>query len=470
MFAPTPPMKTPAHAFREYDIRSIADRDLTSPLVQAIGLAFGTILRDEGVSKPRIAVARDCRLSSNRIRDALVEGLLSAGCDVVDVGVGPTPMLYFAAHSLGTDGAIMVTGSHNPPDENGLKIMRGKSSFFGEDIQKLRQRVEADPAPASTRGTLSHSSVEDAYVDALVTRSRRPGDAPRSKVKVVLDAGNGSGGPLGLRAMQAAGLDVEPLFCEMDGSFPNHHPDPTQPKNLVTLIERVKATGATVGLAYDGDADRLGAVDANGDIIWGDRLLLLFARDILVDHPGAGVIGEVKCSQTTYDDIAAHGGKAILWKTGHSLIKAKMKEEHALLAGEMSGHLFLADRWFGFDDALYAGLRLVDLLERAGKTIGELTSDVPRTSITPELRVDCPDDQKFALVSAIRDRYRKSYEVIDVDGARILFGDTAWGLVRASNTQPVLVLRFEARNDARRDALRAEVEAAIEEERHRLFG
>lgn len=463
-------MKTPAHAFREYDIRSIADRDLTSPLVQAIGLAFGTTLRDEGTARPRVAVARDCRLSSDRIRDALVEGLLASGCDVIDVGVGPTPMLYFAAHSLGTDGSIMVTGSHNPPDENGLKIMRGKSSFFGEDIQRLRERVEAGSPTASERGTLSSQSVEDDYVNALVTKYRRAGDAPRTPIKVVLDAGNGSGGPLGLRAMKAAGIEVEPLFCEMDGRFPNHHPDPTQPKNLVALIERVKTTGAKVGLAYDGDADRLGAVDANGDIIWGDRLLLLFARDILVDHPGAAVIGEVKCSQTTYDDISKHGGKAILWKTGHSLIKAKMKAEHALLAGEMSGHMFLADRWFGFDDALYAGLRLVDLLERAGKTIGELTSDVPKTSITPELRVDCPDDQKFALVAAIRDRYKKSFEVIDVDGARILFGDSAWGLVRASNTQPVLVLRFEARDDARRDALRADVEAAIEEERRKLFG
>jgi phosphomannomutase / phosphoglucomutase len=457
-------MQLPRQIFREYDIRGVAERDLTSPLAEAIGRAYGAILRAGGTARPRVAVARDCRLSGPRLHGALVGGLVRAGCQVIDVGVGPTPMLYFAAHHLATDGGVMITGSHNPSDENGFKIVRGTASFFGADIVALRERIERDDFGAeggAGEGDVTQTSVEDAYVEALTSRAGFDGGG----MKVVLDAGNGAGGPLGLRALRAVGLDVEPLFCDMDGAFPNHHPDPTQPSNLVQLIERMKATGAKVGLAFDGDADRLGAVDQDGEIIWGDRLLLLFARDILKTHPGAAVIGEVKCSQTTYDDIAAHGGRGILWKTGHSLIKTKMKEEHALLAGEMSGHLFFADRWFGFDDALYAALRLCQIVAASGgKSIGELTADVPRTSVTPELRFQCPDAVKFDVVKAILARYRRSHEVIDVDGARILFGDGAWGLVRASNTQAVLVLRFEARTAERRDEIRAEVERAVAEE------
>jgi phosphomannomutase / phosphoglucomutase len=456
-------MHLPSHVFREYDIRGLADRDLSDELALSVGRGYGTMIR-AGAARARIAVARDCRSSSPRLHAALVEGLRAAGCDVVDAGIGPTPMLYFAVHHLGTDGGVMVTGSHNPSDENGFKMMKGKASFFGDDIRALFARIERQDF-ATGEGTLESQSVEDAYVDALVGHTR----LGKTSVKVVLDAGNGAGGPLGLRALKKAGLEVEGLFCDMDGAFPNHHPDPTQPKNLEVLIRRVKETGARVGLAFDGDADRLGAVDANGDIVWGDRLLLLFARSILKDHPGAAVLGEVKCSQTTYDDIAKHGGRPVLWKTGHSLIKTKMKEEHALLAGEMSGHLFFADRWYGFDDAIYAALRLVEILAESGKTIGELTADVPKTSVTPELRFDCADAVKFEVVKAILERYRKTHEVIDVDGARILFGDGAWGLVRASNTQPVLVLRFEANDDARRDALRAEVEQAVAEESARIL-
>jgi len=462
-------MKFPSSIFREYDIRGVADRDLPSSFVQAIGFAFGEdILGDK--TEATVVVARDCRLSSPRIRDALVSGLCAAGCHVFDAGVGPTPMLYFAAHHMNAHGAVMVTGSHNPPDENGLKMMRGKASYFGADLLRLRDRVAElvvqpppmSPAPGSA---LESVRVEDAYVDALVKGVRLATPPP---FRVVLDAGNGAGGPLGLRALQACGIDVEPLYCEMDGTFPHHHPDPTDPHTLVDLIAKVKETKSRVGLAFDGDADRLGVVDDKGEIFWGDRLLLLFARSILRENPGAAVVGEVKCSQTTYDDIAAHGGRPILWKTGHSLIKTKMKEEQALLAGEMSGHLFFADRWFGFDDALYAALRMIELLAETGKTLGQLTADVPPTSVTPELRFPCDDTLKFAVVRAVKNRYRQTHRVIDIDGVRVLFDQGAWGLVRASNTQPVLVMRFEARTDADRDSIRAEVEAVVAEEFARL--
>ena len=460
-------MSFPTQAFREYDIRGVAERDLTDSIATGIGRAFGTSLRlanqgkGSAASTPRVVLARDCRLSSPRLHATVVEGLVSTGCEVIDVGVGPTPLMYFGVHHLDADGGMMVTGSHNPGDENGFKMMKGKAPFYGDDIRALRDRIlRADYLAGA--GSLRLCSLEDDYVAALTRDIAR-----LDGVKIVLDAGNGSGGPLGLRALTAAGAEVVPLYCEMDGRFPHHHPDPTQPENLEALIARVRETGAVAGLAFDGDADRLGAVDRTGAIIWGDKLLVLFARAILKTHPGAAVLGEVKCSQTTYDDITAHGGRAILWKTGHSLIKTKMKEEHALLAGEMSGHLFFADRWFGFDDALYAGLRLVEILKLEGKSIGDLLADLPATSITPELRVDCPDELKVAVVADVLAHYQKTHEVIDVDGARILFGDGAWGLVRASNTQPVLVLRFEATTDARRDALRAEVEGVVSAARER---
>ncbi len=450
-----------AHAFREYDIRGKAELDLTDEVVRAIGRAFATTL-GEARSRPRIAVVRDCRLSSPRLFEALTRGLIESGAEVVDLGVGPTPMMYFAAHHLATDGGVMITGSHNPGDENGFKLVKGTSPFYGEDIRALLSRI-VDERFASGAGSMSSSSVDEAYERALLDGVRLSG-AP----KVVLDAGNGAGGPTALRVLRRAGVPTEALYCEMDGRFPNHHPDPTQPENLEALVARVRESGARVGLALDGDADRLGAVDERGDIVWGDKLLVLFARAILRERPGAAILGEVKCSQTTYDDVARHGGRPILWKTGHSLIKTKMREEGALLAGEMSGHLFFADRYFGYDDAIYAALRLVEILAETGQGLRALLADLPVTFATPELRVDCPDAQKFAVVEAVLARYRRTHDVVDVDGARISFGDGAWGLVRASNTQPVLVLRFEARTEARRDQLRREVEAAVAEERARL--
>jgi phosphomannomutase/phosphoglucomutase len=358
---------------------------------------------------------------------------------------------------------MMITGSHNPADENGFKMMRGKASFFGRDIQALREGIESDRfVSAPQRGGVAAEPMQDRYVE-MATRGIR---LARTDLRFALDAGNGAGGPLGLAAMKKLGLTPDPLFCEMDGRFPNHHPDPTVPENLAALIARVRSTGARVGIAYDGDADRLGAVDANGDIVWGDRLMILFSRALLAERPGAAVLGEVKCSQTLYDDIARHGGRPILWKTGHSLIKTKMKEEGALLAGEMSGHLFFADRYYGYDDAIYASLRLLEILSKDDRSLGEMLADVPRTYSTPEIRVECPDAVKFDVVAKVRSHFRSvGYPVVDIDGARISFGterDPAWGLVRASNTGPVLVMRFEATTAERRDSMRRDVESVVE--------
>ena len=463
-------MKAPAHVFREYDIRGVADRDLTDEVARAIGCGYATMLgAGAGGQAVRVAVGRDCRRSSDRLLSALCSGLTSAGATVVDVGVGPTPMLYAAAHALSTEGGVMITGSHNPAHENGFKMMRGTASFFGGDIQSLRRIIEEERFARPARpGTVERSDIRDRYVEMVTSGIR----LARTDLKVVLDAGNGAGGPLGVACMNKLGITPDALFCDMDGRFPNHHPDPTMPENLEALIERVVKTKARVGIAFDGDADRLGAIDANGDIIWGDKLMILFSRALLAERPGAAILGEVKCSQTLYDDIAKHGGRPILWKTGHSLIKTKMKEEGALLAGEMSGHLFFADRYYGFDDALYASLRLLEILARDPRSISEMLADVPRTYATPEIRADCPDAIKFDVVSAVRSHYRAAgLSVVDIDGARIGFGterDPAWGLVRASNTGPVLVMRFEASTPERRDAIRAEVEALVTDARTRI--
>ena len=448
-----------AHIFREYDIRGVAERDLTSPLVESMGRHLASLLSRAEGGRPRIAVGRDCRVSGPRIVEALTRGLVACGAHVVDVGVGPTPLLYFAVHHTDADGGIMVTGSHNPGDENGLKIMRGKASFYGADIQALRERVAAGdpPAPAAGPGRAESEAVEEAYLARLAASAGLPG----GPFSLVVDGGNGAAGPLALRALGALGLDPVALYCEMDGTFPNHHPDPTVPENLRVLSETVRRVGARVGIAFDGDGDRLGVVDADGEAIWGDRLLALFARDVLRDRPGATVIGEVKCSSALFEDVRRHGGRAVMWKTGHSLIKTKMKEEGALLAGEMSGHFFFADRYLGFDDGIYAALRVVEILSREGKTVGELLRDLPRGISTPEIRVACPDAIKGAVVAAVRDHFRDRREIIEIDGVRVCYPDGAWGLVRASNTGPLLVLRFEAGTDARLAEVRAEVEAVL---------
>ena len=460
----------PSHVFREYDIRGIAERDLSDELAYGIGRVFGRTLADELGREIKVAVGRDSRLSSPRLFAALTRGLNAAGASVIDIGEGPTPMLYFAAHHLGTDGAMMITGSHNPGNENGFKMMRGKSSFYGAEIQKLKARVEKKDFGTEGKGAIDQEDVSDAYVAAMKERF----DLAKVTFPFVVDAGNGSGGPLAMKTMAALGLKPDPLFVDMDGHFPNHHPDPTVLENIATLIARVKETKARVGIAYDGDADRLGAVDENGEVIWGDKLMILFSRGLLKDHPGATIIGEVKCSQTLYDDVAKHGGKSVVWKTGHSLIKTKMKETGALLAGEMSGHIFFADRYFGFDDAIYASLRLLEILANDPRPLSEMLADVPKTYSTPELRLDCPDALKVPVVAAVLKHFKEAgNDVLDIDGARINFakpGATApkWGLVRASNTGPILVMRFEAGSAEELEAIKTEVEGVVARERASL--
>jgi phosphomannomutase/phosphoglucomutase len=427
--------------FREYDIRGLVDRDLTEEAVFRVGRALGTRIRESGGR--RAAVGRDARLSGPRFAARMTEALVSTGVDVLDLGVVPTPLTYYAAHTAGVDGICMITGSHNPPQYNGLKVGLGSATFHGEEIQALRRLAEAGPF-ASGRGSVTSYDVVRPY-QAEVRGNLRPG--PR-RLKVVVDAGNGTGGVVAVPIFESLGFEVVPLFVEMDGRFPNHHPDPTVEENLAHLKARVRETGADVGIAYDGDADRVGAVDERGSVLWGDQLMILFSRALLREVPGATIVAEVKCSMSLYDDIARHGGRAIMWKAGHSLIKAKMKEEGALLAGEMSGHVFFGHRWYGFDDGIYSSGRFLELLSRADGPVSSLLSDVPRTWSTPELRVDCPEEKKFEVVRRAQDWFAARHDTVTVDGVRVVFPD-GWGLVRASNTQPLLVLRFEATGPGR---------------------
>jgi phosphomannomutase/phosphoglucomutase len=449
----------PSHIFREYDIRGVADRDMSDELVEDLGRALGTFLVRAGAN--RIAVGRDCRLSSPRLHRALVAGLLETGLTLVDIGVGPTPMMYFTVFDRDLDGGVQITGSHNPPEDNGFKMMIGKASLFGRDIQVLRAMIETRSFERHVGGTVEPYDPLPAYTGFV----RGNVQLSRTNLKVAIDAGNGAGGPAAMAALRAAGVHPVELLCTMDGNFPVHHPDPSQPENLELLRRTVLERGLELGIAYDGDADRIGVIDAQGNTIWGDKLMILFSRAILARHPKAAIISEVKCSQTMYDDIEKRGGRPIMWRTGHSLIKKKMKDEHALLAGEMSGHMFFADRFFGFDDAIYASLRLLEIVAESPVPLHEMLSDVPVTHATPELRVDCADDVKFALVDRVLDHYRRTHDVIDVDGARIRF-DGGWGLVRASNTQPVLVLRFEANDAWRLDEIRRDVESTVERLKH----
>ena len=441
--------------FREYDVRGVADRDLTDDLALDLGRSFGTFLKRR--NQKRIVVGRDCRLSSPRLHKALVRGLLETGLELVDIGVGPTPMMYFAVFHLDADGGVQITGSHNPPQDNGFKLMSGKGTLAGDEVRELRTLIERRDFSLSSGGKIEEWNPLEAYASYMRGNVR----LAHTNVRFAIDAGNGAGGPAALAAMSAVGLSPIAMYCEMDGAFPNHHPDPSLPENMQELVERVKREGLALGIAYDGDADRIGVVDNRGNIVYGDRLMILLSRQILKRHPGAAILGEVKCSQTMYDDIAKHGGRPIVWKTGHSLIKKKMKEEHALLAGEMSGHVFFADRYFGFDDAIYASLRLLEIVAESDKPLDELLADVPETHSTPELRVDCADEVKFEVVRKVLEHYRATHDVLDVDGARINF-EGGWGLVRASNTQPALVLRFEAATPARLAEIRTEVERVVD--------
>lgn len=442
------------HVFREYDIRGVADRDLPDELAANLGRALGTFWSRRGGR--RVALGQDCRLSSPRLASALRAGLLECGLTVVDIGVVPTPLMYFSVFHYGLDGGVQVTGSHNPPAENGFKMMAGEQTLSGEDIRSLRDRIERGDFTRQPGGHVEELDPLEAYVGFVRGNVR----LPRTNLSVAIDAGNGAAGPTALAALRAVGVDPIALLCEPDGRFPVHHPDPSEPHNLELLTRTVRERGLDVGIAYDGDGDRIGVVDARGRTLYGDELLVLFSRAVLAERPGAAILGEVKCSQKLYDDIADKGGRPILWKTGHSLIKKKMREEGALLAGEMSGHVFFADRFFGFDDAVYATLRLLEILAAARRPLHALLADLPPTFSTPEIRVECPDEIKFDVVERIKQRFARDHEVVTVDGARILFPG-GWGLVRASNTQPVLVLRFEAETEAQLAAIRGEVEDAV---------
>jgi phosphomannomutase/phosphoglucomutase len=442
--------------FREYDIRGVADTELLSSDVVDLGRGLGTqIQRKSGKS---ITLGRDCRLSSPRLRDALIEGLMDAGCEVTDIGVVPTPVLYFSAVHLKADGAVMITGSHNPSEFNGFKTVCGSGTLHGETIQEVRHIIEARDF-LKGRGRRADMDVIPAYLDEVAPQFKYS-----RRIKVVLDAGNGTAGPVAHRLFERLNCEVTELFFDMDGRFPNHHPDPTVPANLKHLQDAVRAQHADLGIAFDGDSDRIGAVDENGEVIYGDMLLLIFGREILTRKPGATIIGEVKCSQLLYDELNRLGGNAIMYKTGHSLIKAKMKQEHAELAGEMSGHMFFADRYLGYDDALYAACRLVEIVAASGKPLSAQLAGLPKLVSTPEIRVDCPDEVKFQVVQRVSERLKKTHNVISVDGVRVRF-EHGWGLVRASNTQPVLVMRFEAESEEWLAQYRGEMEAALEEAR-----
>ena len=455
-------MAIPMHVFREYDIRGLVANELTPEFAEQLGRGFGRYLLEKDPAAQSIVLGRDHRVSSPGLASAFSRGVRSYGVEVISIGVVPTPVSYFAAHVLPVDGLCMITGSHNPPEYNGFKVGIGKSTLAGSEVQELKSHV----VEARDGGRSARESDHDIIVPYIHFVVESLGMTIRP-IRVVCDAGNGTGGLVGPRLLRALGHHVIELFCNLDGSFPNHHPDPTVEANLRDLQKKVADCKADVGIAWDGDADRIGAIDEKGSILWGDQLMILFSRDVLADRPGAAIVGEVKCSQTLYDDIEKHGGRAIMWKAGHSLIKSKMKEEHALLAGEMSGHIFFRHRYFGFDDGIYSAARLLELIARDGRPLSQMLDDVPRTYASPEIRFDFPEDKKFRAVELAKERLRKHGKTIEVDGVRVIV-EGGWGLVRASNTQPLLVLRWEATSEAKLREIQRLIEGTVQEIRKEL--
>jgi phosphomannomutase/phosphoglucomutase len=431
--------------FRTYDIRGIAETDLSDSTVEQIGKAYGTFLPG---SAQTIAIAMDIRISSPRIKRAFIRGLLSTGNNIVDFGQIPTPLLYFAVHHNNLEGGVQITGSHNPKEYNGMKILMGKETIFGADIQHLREIIESGCFRTGTGTSTTQDNIGE-YLHYIRERV----DIGEKRLHVIFDAGNGTAGPVVRRLFREIPCTFDILFEEPDGSFPNHLADPTVPAFLSDLIETVKSSKADVGIGFDGDADRIGAIDEKGRIIWGDKLLAIYAKTVLQKHHGAPIICEVKCSDGLLEFVREKGGKPLMWKTGHSLIKAKMKEVNAPLAGEMSGHMFFADNYFGYDDAIFAALRLVEILSNTTKSLSSLADEIPSYFTTPEIRIDCPDAKKFELVREVKEVFKKSHSIIDVDGVRVSFPE-GWGLLRASNTQPVLVLRFEAKTESALESIR----------------
>jgi phosphomannomutase/phosphoglucomutase len=441
--------------FKAYDIRGIVDRTLTTSAARAIGAALGSEGAAHGVRE--ICVGRDGRLSGPKLRDALIDGIRSAGVGVVDIGMVATPMLYFSTYHLDTASGVEITGSHNPPDYNGLKMVLAGDTLHGEAIQKLRQRiVEGDLVRATTPGPLREVDVAEAYLARIV------GDVKLARpMKIAVDCGNGVAGGFAPRLHRALGCEVIELYCDVDGRFPNHHPDPAHPENLQDLIRCLRESDAEIGLAFDGDGDRLGVVTKDGQIIYPDRQLMLFARGVLAEVPGAEIIFDVKCSRHVAAQIRAHGGKPTMWRTGHSLIKAKLKETGAPLAGEMSGHIFFKHRWYGFDDGLYAGARLLELLSRERDSSAVLNA-LPNAASTPELHLKTAEGENFTLMQRLKReaRFERAREVITIDGVRVEYDD-GFGLARPSNTTPVIVLRFEADSDAALARIQADFRRAL---------
>jgi phosphomannomutase/phosphoglucomutase len=440
--------------FREYDIRGIAGKDLSADFARKLGQAYA-VFAESTLKKQAltVAVGRDCRVSGPEYATALMEGLSSMGVKVISLGETTTPMTYFSLHHWGLDGAIMVTGSHNPANYNGFKICVGKSTLHGHDIQELYKLMVKGEGPRQKAVAPEKKDIFPEYLAYIQknVKVNRP-------LKIVVDAGNGAASDFAPTVYRKLGCEVVELFCKPDGTFPNHPADPTVESNLQDVIAAVKKHGADAGIAFDGDADRIGVVNEKGEILWGDELMVVLSRAVLKENPGATIISEVKSSHRLYNDIKKHGGNGIMWKTGHSLIKAKMKETGAKLAGEMSGHIFFADRFFGFDDAIYAGSRFLEILANSGGKSSALLGDLPKSVNTPEIRVDCDDDKKWGIIEKLRSSLSAKYRTNEIDGVRVEFGD-AWGLVRASNTQPVIVMRFEAETKARLDEVRGLIEA-----------
>jgi len=452
-------MKINPQIFREYDIRGIADQDLSEDVFERLGQAYAVYLRGKKKHNT-VCVGRDGRLTSKAYSRAVIDGIVSSGINVIDIGEVPTPLLYFSLFTLPVDGGVMITGSHNPKDYNGMKVAVGNATIHGKEIQKLGRIAIGDKRITTRKPvTITRMDIVPKYIRRVVS-----GIHLKRKLKIVVDAGNGVGGVIGVPVFEQLGCEVIPLYCDVDGNFPNHHADPTLGEGLKKLIATVKRTKADCGLAFDGDADRLGGVDNKGEILWGDKLLVLFARSVLKEKPGATIIGEVKCSRTLYEDIAKHGGKPIMWKTGHSLIKAAMKKFHAQVAGEMSGHMFFKHRWYGFDDAIYSGARLLEFLAAGKKTLHEHLADVPKTFVTEEIRIKTDEARKFKIVADATRHFQKDLglNVNTIDGARIEFPD-GWGLLRASNTSPMLVMRCEAGSRKRLNEIRALIENKIQE-------
>lgn len=445
-------MSVPAGIFRAYDIRGIVDQDLDVSIVESIGRAFGTLVRREGGNK--VLVGRDGRLSSPDMAAAFAAGANAAGCDVLDAGPVPTPMVYFGIRHLEADGGVVITASHNPGEYNGVKSVLGKRTLFGDDIQRIRQMI-IDEDFESGEGTVEEVDLVEPYV--VMVKERVKLDRP---VKVIIDAGNGIAGMIAPRLYRELGCEVEEMYCDVDGTFPNHHPDPTVPEAVEELRARVLAGGFDLGLGFDGDGDRVGLIDEKGEIVWGDRLTVLLARDVLSRNPGATVIFDVKCSKVLADDISAHGGRPLMWKTGHSFIKKKIREESALLAGEMSGHLFFGENFYGHDDAVYAGAKLMEIYARQDGPFSAQLADLPEVFSTPEIRHRSTEEHKFEICERLRDELAAEFDVIAIDGVRVEFDD-GWGLARASNTGPHIILRFEAQTAERLEEIRDLVESRM---------